>query len=706
MQFQQIQTLFLLLVCMAFSWQSIAQITPPDVAKKPKQLEKHGQIRTDDYYWLNERENPEVIAYLEAENAYAEQALASADDLRKNLFQEIKGRIKETDLSVPYFLNAYFYYSRFEEGKEYPIYCRKKGSLDAAEEIMVDVNQMAEGHEFYSLFPSGVSDDNQWLALLIDTVGRRQYTLMFKNLLTGEVLSEQIPHATSVAWAADNKTVFYGVQNTTTLRDEKIYKHVLGTPSSQDVLIFEEKDETFYTNVYRSKSKEYIIIYSQSTVSSEYQLLKANNPTGQFQVFYPRERDHLYSVDHYQDAFYVLTNWEALNFRLMTTTTNPADWNKTKWKNFIAHRPDVLIEDIEIFKDFLVLEERQNGLAQIRIMPWNGTGEHYLDFGEPTYLAYLSTNPEFDTPLLRFSYTSLTMPNSTYDYDMNTRNRVLLKQQEVLGGFNAADYQAERIYATAADGTRIPISLVYKKGLVKDGNNPLWLNGYGSYGISSDATFSLARLSLLNRGFVFAIAHIRGGQEMGRQWYEDGKMFKKMNTFTDFIACADYLVQQQYTNPQKMFAQGGSAGGLLMGAVINLRPDLFKGVIAQVPFVDVVTTMLDESIPLTTGEYDEWGNPNNLDSYNYMLSYSPYDNIAAKAYPNLLVTTGLHDSQVQYFEPAKWVAKLRDVKTDNNLLILKTDMSAGHGGKSGRFKSLEDVAYNYAFVLSLLGITE
>ena len=673
-------------------------------AKKiDKILEKHGHQRNDPYYWLNDRENPEVIAYIEAENAYTEAQMASTKKFQEKLYQEMVGRIKQTDESVPYFVNGYFYYSRFEEGQEYPIYCRKKDNLDSEEEIILNVNILAKDHEYYSVASLSVSDDKNILAFGVDTVGRRQYTIYFKNLQTGEIMADAIPLTTGGGvWSADNQTFFYTVKDEVTLRSHKILKHRLGTEISSDIEVFYEEDETFDTSIYRTKSKKYLVIASHSTLTSECRFLEANNPNGEFQIIQTRETEHEYSVDHFEEDFYIVSNWEAKNFRLMKTPVEKTE--KSNWTEIIPNRDDILLEGLDIFKEYLVLSERKNGLNALRIIKWDDKSEHYLDFGEPAYTAWTSINPEFDTKTLRYGYSSMTTPVSTYDYNMETKEKTLLKQQEVVGDFKPSDYLTERLYATAQDGTKVPISLVYKKGIKKDSKNPLLLYGYGSYGISIDPYFSSVKLSLLDRGFVYAIAHIRGGEEMGRQWYEDGKMFKKKNTFTDFIDCVEYLIKENFTNPNHLFAYGGSAGGLLMGAVMNMRPDLFKGVIAAVPFVDVVTTMLDDSIPLTTSEYDEWGNPNNKDSYDYMLSYSPYDNVEKKDYPNLLITTGLHDSQVQYWEPAKWIARLREMKTDDNLLLMKTDMGAGHSGKTGRFKQYEDSAFEYAFLLKLAGI--
>jgi oligopeptidase B len=684
---------------------SAGEPNPPVAKVVPFNLEAHGDVRVDNYYWLNERDNPEVIAYLEAENAYTDTVMAHTKDLRETLFEEIKGRIKQNDQTVPYKLDDYYYYSRYEEGREYPIYCRKKGSLDAEEEIMLDVNAMAEGYEFFSVRGREVSSGQNLLAYAVDSVGRRIYTVHFKNLDTGEVLEDALPEATgAMAWANDNKTLFYAKKDLTTLRSYRIYKHVLGTDPAEDELVFEETDDTFSCYVWKTKSKRYVMIESYQTLSSELRYLDADDPNGEFTVFLPREPDHEYSIDHYQDKFFIRTNWNAKNFRLMQTPVTKTD--KANWSEVIPNRDDVLLEGFEIFEDYLVVQERKDGLIRLRIRPWSGEAEHYLDFGEPAYLAYIGTNPEFKTSLLRFVYSSMTTPRSTFDYDMASRKKTLLKQDEVLGGFDAANYQTERLYATARDGVKVPISLVYRKGAREAGGNPLLLYGYGSYGYSMDATFSAPRLSLLDRGFVYAIAHVRGGEEMGRWWYEDGKLLKKKNTFNDFIDCAEFLVEQGYAASDKLFAAGGSAGGLLMGAVLNMRPELFKGVVARVPWVDVVTTMLDESIPLTTAEFDEWGDPRDKTYYDYMLSYSPYDNVGAKEYPNLLVMTSLHDSQVQYFEPAKWVAKLRAAKTDHNRLLLKTNMDAGHGGASGRYKRYRETAFQYAFLLDLAAHTK
>jgi oligopeptidase B len=676
---------------------------PPIAAIKPHQLTSPFGTRTDNYYWLNEPENQEVLDYLNAENAYFEEQMAPAKGLQEKLFQEIKGRIKEQDESVPYRHNGYYYYTRYEEGGEYPIYCRKQGSLSAPEEVLLNANEMGQGESYFDIGDFEVSDDNQLLAYSTDTVSRRLYTLRFRNLQTGQLYPEEIPNTSGeTVWAADNQTVFYTRKDVETLLPFQVYRHTLGTDPAQDVLVYEELDNTFYTGVGRTKSHQYIVLQMSSTMSSETRYLPADRPTEEPRVFLAREDDHLYDIEHFEDHFYILSNAGAPNFQLLKTTVTNTD--KSAWQTVIAHRPDVFLENMELFREYLVLGERKEGLLQLRVMRWQDGQEHYLNFGEPTYTAGISINPEFDTTVLRYGYTSLTTPHSTFDYDMTARTKTLLKEQTVLGGFSKEDYVTERLYAPALDGTRIPISIVYKKGFRQDGQAPLLQYAYGSYGLSMDATFSSARLSLLNRGFAYAICHIRGGQELGRQWYEDGKKLKKMNTFTDFTDCSKFLIDQRYTSPEKLFAMGGSAGGLLMGAVVNLHPEYYKGIVAAVPFVDVVTTMLDETIPLTTGEYDEWGNPNQQAYYEYMLSYSPYDQVKAQAYPNMLVTTGLHDSQVQYFEPAKWVAKLRTLKTDQNLLLLHTDMEAGHGGASGRFKSITDTARQFAFMLLLLGV--
>lgn len=680
-------------------------LNPPIAKTIPVTLAEHGRSRVDPYDWLSERDNPDVLAYLEAENDYARAVMAHRATFEDALFEEIKGRIKQTDLSVPYKLDGYYYYTRYEEGKEYPLYCRKRETLEAGEEIMLDVNVLAEGHEFFAIGGVAVSFARDLLAYAFDTQGRRIYTVRFKNLTTGESLDDVLEHVTgNVAWANDNETLFYGKQDPRTLRACQVFRHRLGRDPSADALVFEEEDETFSTTVFKTKSKQYLMIASHQTVSTEYRYLPADHPDGEFSVFLPRERFHEYDVDHHGDSFYIRTNREAKNFRLMKTPIRHTD--RSSWQEVLPHRDDVLLESFELFRDFLVAEERRRGLVRFRVIPWNGEGEHDVDFGEPAYSAALGDNPEVNTSTLRYEYTSMTTPDSVYDYDMNTREKVLLKQEEVLGGFEVSRYATERTWATAPDGQQIPVSLVYRKNLRNPGGNPLLLYGYGAYGISMDAGFRSPRLSLLDRGFTFAVAHVRGGEEMGREWYETGKLFHKKNTFTDFIACAEHLVQRGYAAQEHVYAMGGSAGGLLMGAVVNARPELFHGVVAQVPFVDIMTTMLDTTIPLTTGEYDEWGDPNRQEDYEYMLSYSPYDNVTEQAYPHLLVTTGLHDSQVQYWEPAKWVAKLRRVKTGGNRLLLKTNMDAGHGGASGRFRRYKELAFIYAFLLDLAGLAE
>lgn len=680
-------------------------------------LEEHGQTRVDPYFWMRltdeqkvaehpDKQTQGVIDYLNQENEYTKKVMAHTESMQSMLYDEIVGRIKQTDESVPYFSNGYWYYTRFEEGGEYPIYCRKNGSLEADEEVMMNVNEMAKGHEYFSAYPAGITMDNKILAIAEDTLSRRIYTIRFKNLETGEYLDDIIENTTGGgAWANDHQTFFYTSKNKVSLLSEKIYRHRLGTVQENDALVYHEKDPSYYIGVYKSKSDDYIIIYNSSTLISDYHILKADDPDGAFKQFIPRDsKAHEYSIQHFKNRFYVLTNRSAKNFKLMEVSEdNTAEEN---WTEVIAHRSDVLLEGIELFDNYMVVDERKNGLTNLKIINQTTNEAHYLDFGEAAYTAYVSTNAEFNTQTLRFGYTSMTTPSSIFDYDMETKAKTLMKQQEVVGGHNPQDYVTERLWATARDGVKIPLSIVYKKGWKKDGQSPLLQYAYGSYGNTIDASFSSVRLSLLDRGFAFAIAHIRGGQMMGRQWYEDGKMFKKMNTFNDFIDCSKFLIEEKYTSVGKLYAQGGSAGGLLMGAVVNMAPELYNGVLAAVPFVDVVSTMWDESIPLTTNEFDEWGNPKNLESYEYMLSYSPYDNVTDQEYPNMLVTTGLFDSQVQYWEPAKWVAKLRDHKTDNNILILDTDMEAGHGGASGRFKRFKTTALEYAFLLNLEGVEE
>jgi len=689
--------------------------TPPIARKEAYNMEAHKDVRVDNYYWMKltdeqktaeipDPQTQEVIDYLEAENAYTSDKMSHLSGFRAELFDEIVGRIRQTDMSVPYFENGYYYVTKFEEGKEYPIHTRHKENLDADPEVMLDVNLLADGLDYYAARGLNVSPDNKVLAYGEDKVSRRIYTLKFKNLKTGAMLPDVIENTSGgLTWANDNKTIFY-TRKDASLRSFKVFRHVMGTPADSDVEVYHEEDETFSCYVYKTKSKKFLVIGSFATLSNEYRVLSADNPSGEFSIFQERERDLEHNISHYDGKWYIVTNKDgAKNFKVMVTPE--AKTTKDNWKDFIAHKDDVLISGIEIFKDYLVINERSDGVTKIKVAPWSElSSAHYVNFGEDTYAAFTSRNPEFDTEQVRLFYSSLTTPSSTYDYNMVARNLDLKKQQEVVGDFNKEDYISERLEVTARDGVKIPVSLVYKKGFKKDGTRPVLLYSYGSYGSSTDPYFSSVRLSLLDRGFAYAIAHIRGGQEMGRQWYDDGKMLKKKNTFYDFIDAGQFLVDNKYAADDKLFCLGGSAGGLLVGAVINMAPELWAGAIAAVPFVDVITTMLDETIPLTTGEYDEWGNPNEKIYYDYIKSYSPYDNIEKKGYPNLLVTTGYHDSQVQYWEPAKWVAKLRDYKTDDNLLLLHTEMGAGHGGKSGRFERYKETALEYAFLIDLAGV--
>lgn len=683
----------------------------PDAHQKDSVLVIHEHTRTDPYFWMRltdeqkmaEHPDPQtwkVLEYLNKENTYTKAVMQDTEELQDNLYKEIIGRIKQDDKSVPYFKNGYWYYTRYEEGKEYPIYARKKGSMESKEEVMLNVNEMAKGYDYYSVNGLEISPDNKLLAYGEDTLSRRIYTTRFLNLETGEYLNDEIPNTMgSGAWANDNQTFFYTTKNKTSLLPEKVYRHKLSDDIAKDELVYEEKDPSFYIGVYKSKSDEYVIIWNQSTISNDYYILDADRPQGEFRQFASREKGHEYQINHFDDKFYVVTNRDAKNFRLMET---PEDLtSEENWKEVIPHRKDVLLTEVEVFNDHLVVSERENALTNLRVIDQKNGKEHYLKFEEPAYVAYAYQNPEFNTNKLRFIYSSLTTPNSTMEYNMDTKEKEVLKREEVVGGHDPEQYITERVFAEAEDGVKVPITLVYNKNTKKSPDTPTLLYGYGSYGSSIDPWFSSDRLSLLDRGFIYAIAHIRGGQEMGRDWYENGKMFNKINTFTDFIDSADYLIDNGYTSQNHLYAMGGSAGGLLMGAVVNMAPEKFNGVIAAVPFVDVVSTMLDETIPLTTNEFDEWGNPKNRDSYEYMLSYSPYDNVKAQDYPHMLVTTGLFDSQVQYWEPAKWVAKLRDCKTDDNLLLLHTNMEAGHGGASGRFKRYKEKALNYAFLLKL-----
>jgi len=687
------------------SGETAASLAPPLAKKVPHALTAHGETRIDDYYWLNERDNPEVLAYLKAEDEYRQQILKHTETLQKTLYEEMVGRLKQDDSSVPYLLNGYYYYLRYEHGQEYALYARKKGSPEAPEEVMLNGPQMAQGTSFFGLAGISPSLDNRLLAYGVDTVSRRLYTLCFKDLSTGETLPDAVPNTDGgAAWAADSRSVLYVVKDTTTLRPFLVRRHVLGTDPREDKDVYEEKDVTFELDVYPSKSREFIMIASDSTLTDEVLFLPAARPDEAPRVFQPRVTDMKYAADHAGNAFVILTNWQARNFRLMEASV--AATGRDAWREIVPHREDVLLEDCDAFSDYLALQERRNGLTRLRVLDRRGGEGRSPEFAESVYVVALENNREQATSRLRYAYTSLTTPDSVYEFDMASGGTTLIKRDEVLGGFDSANYRAERLLATAADGVKVPISVVYRLGFERNGRAPLLLYGYGSYGASNDPEFSPSVISLLDRGFAFAIAHIRGGQEMGRSWYEDGKLLKKKNTFTDFIACAEFLVAEKYTSPDRLFARGASAGGLLMGAVANLRPDLFRGVIAGVPYVDVITTMMDPSIPLTASEYDEWGNPADRAYYDYMLSYSPYDQVTRQDYPALFVTTGLHDSQVQYFEPAKWVAKLRAYKTDSNPLLLYVNFSGGHGGASGRFERLRETAMLYAFVLDLAGVKD
>ena len=685
----------------------------PIADKKSIKLEKHGDVRIDDYFWmrlsdeqkkaeLKDEQTLNVVDYLNEENTYYEKVSAYTKDFQEVLFQEMKGRIKEDDSSVPYKDNGYYYITSYKTGNQYPIYSRKKDSLEANQEIIFDVNQMAKGFDYYQLGGLNISENNKLVVFATDTISRRQYTLRVKNLETGEIYKDIIENTTGGSvWANDNKTIFYTKKDPVTLRSEKIFRHLLGTSASEDIEVFHEKDETFGTYVTKSKSNKFIIIGSYNTVSSEAQFLDADNPTGNFNMLQPRVRDLEYSVAHYENDFYLLTNKDsATNFKLMKTPINSS--GKENWIDVIPHRKDTLLEDFSIFKDYLILEERNNGLNKIRIKRWDNKEDYYLPFDEETYSVGVYANPEFDTDIIRYSYNSMTTPASVIDFNLTNKSKDIKKEQEVLGGkFQKENYVSKRIWANTRDGKKVAISLVYHKDTKLNNETPLMQYAYGSYGYTISDGFSTTRLSLLDRGFVFALTHVRGGQYLGREWYDDGKMLQKKNTFTDFIDCSKYLIENNYTSSEHLYAMGGSAGGLLMGVIVNMNPELYNGVIAAVPFVDVITTMLDESIPLTTGEYDEWGNPNIKEYYDYIKSYSPYDQISAASYPNMLVTTGYFDSQVQYWEPAKWVAKLRDLKTDNNLLFLNTNMDAGHGGASGRFDALKETAKEYTFFLAL-----
>jgi len=688
-------------------------ITPPIAEKVATKLEKHGDTREDNYFWMRlsddqknakdkDEQTQKVYDYLNAENKYYDEMTADTKEFQEYLFEEMKGRIKEDDESVPYKKNGYYYITRYEKGGQYPIYTRKKESLEAEEEVLFNVNDEAKGYDYFQLGGLNVSPSNKLVAYATDTVSRRQYFLKIKNLETGAIYDDKIENTTGGSvWANDNKTLFYVKKDPVTLRSSQIYKHVLGTDASKDVLVYEEKDDTFGVFVTKSKSKKYLVIGSYNTVSSEYQVLNAATPNGDFKVIQPRERNLEYDIAHYGDHFYIKTNKDgATNFKLMKTPENATE--KSNWVDVIPHREDTLFEDFSIFKDYLVLEERNEGLNKIRIKRWDNTADYYLPFGEETYSAGVYGNPEFDTDIIRYSYNSMTTPSSVIDFNMATKAKDVKKEQEVLGGkFNKENYISKRLWVPARDGKKVALSIVYHKDTKIDKNTPILQYAYGSYGYTVNDGFSTTRLSLLDRGFVFALAHIRGSQYLGREWYEDGKMLNKKNTFNDFVDCSKYLIANNYTSPEHLYAMGGSAGGLLMGAVVNMNPELYNGVIAAVPFVDVISTMLDDSIPLTTGEYDEWGNPNNKEYYEYIKSYSPYDQVKAQNYPNILITTGLHDSQVQYWEPAKWIAKLREYNTSDKPLFLHTNMEAGHGGASGRFDALKETAEEYTFFLSL-----
>jgi len=675
---------------------------PPVAEKRPHELEAHGDVRRDDYYWLRERSNPQVRAYLEAENAYTDAVMAETEALQAELFEELKNRIQPDDSTVPARFHGYYYYTRYEEGLEYPIHCRRKGSPEAPEEIILDVNQVAEGHDFCSVRGVAVSPDSRLLAWAVDTIGRRKYSIRVTDLESGEQLADFIPEVTgNLVWANDNRTLFYGKQDPETLRAYQIYRHVLGTDPVEDVLVYEETDPTFSVYVWKTRSERYIMIDSEHTLASEYRFLDADDPAGTLRMIAPRERGVEYSVSNVGDRFLIRTNLGAENFRLMEApVTSPG---RESWREVIPGREDVFLQGVDVFADFMVLTERRDGLRHLRIVPFDGGEDYEIEFDEPAYVTWVDDNEEMETSTLRYGYSSLNTPETIYDLDLATGERTLMKREKVRGGFDPTNYVVERLWAPARDGVKVPISLVYRRGMERDGSNPLLLYGYGSYGASMEAWFRPEVVSLLDRGFSYAIAHVRGGQELGRKWYEDGKLLHKKNTFTDFIDCGRFLVEERYTAPERLFAMGGSAGGLLMGAVANMAPELFRGIIADVPFVDVVTTMLDEDIPLTTAEFDEWGDPKKREYYDYMLSYSPYDNVTARDYPAMLVITAFEDSQVQYWEPAKWVAKLRATKTDDNPLLFKIEMkAAGHGGVSGRFRRYHETALEYAFMLAIL----
>lgn len=681
-----------------------SQLKPPLAERSPKSYSIHGKNVVDDYHWLKDRANPKVIAYLEAENAYTEGTMRPTEALQAKLFTEMKGRLKETDLSVPYRIDDYYYYSRTFEGKQYNVHCRKRGSLDAKEEVLLDQNDLAAGQEYFRLGVYRVSPSHKLLAYSTDTDGSEAFNLRVKDLDSGKLLKDEIRNTYySVAWGNDDQTIFYTVLDSAK-RPYKVFRHVLGSDSATDQLVYHETDEGFHVDLSKTRSGKYILIQSHSMTTKEWRFVEADKPLGDWRIVQPRIQGLEYSVEHHGDQFYIVANDNARNFKLVRAPVSSPD--KANWTDVIPHRPEVKIEGVEAFAEHLVISERSGGLTNLRVRGVADSVEHLIAFPEPVYTVAAVDNEDFKTSTLRFSYTSLVTPRSVFDYDMKARTRQMMKQEEVLGGYDPTKYESARLHAKAADGTNVPISLVHHKGLKLDGRNPMLLYGYGSYGMSMDPRFIAYRLSLLDRGFVYAIAHIRGGGEMGRPWYEDGKLMKKRNTFEDFIASAEHLIQLGYTSPQRLAIQGGSAGGLLMGAVTNMRPDLFRAVVAHVPFVDVMNTMLDPSIPLTVIEYEEWGNPNQRDAYDYMLSYSPYDNVEAKSYPDILITAGLNDPRVGYWEPAKWAAKLRATKTDSNRLLLKTNMGAGHGGASGRYDYLKEIAFVYAFVLDSMGLAE
>ncbi len=693
------------------------EFQPPVAAVRPHIVASPHGDRTDPYYWLrdDERTNPEVLAYLAAENAYWERCTAAGKPFENALYEEIISRVKQDDSSVPYRMHGYWYHTRFAPGQEHPIFGRRKGSLEAPEDVMLDANLLAVGHDYYRIGAMEISPDSEWLAFCEDTVGRRQYTLRFKNLRTGEILDTAISDVESdLAWANDNRTILYVAKDPETLLGLYVKKHVLGQDPRHDTLAFEQTDKSFYTGVSKSKSERFIFIHMESTVSSEWQYAHADDPALEFRTFLPHERDHEYQLEHLGGVFIVRTNWQAKNFRLMQVPIGQ-NGDRAGWRDVVPHRDDTFIEDFDVFNGFLAVSVRSGGLAKISIAPWTpggavqggavqGGAEFFIASDEAAYATSLSVNAELDTEIVRYAYSSLTTPTTIYDYNVRTGEKILLKRDPVVGSFDPANYRTEFLFAMARDGTRIPVSLVYRNGLARDGSAPLLQYAYGAYGLSTDPSFSSARLSLIDRGFIYAIAHVRGGQEMGRAWYDNGRKLHKMNSFADFIDVTRHLVAERYAAKDKVFAMGGSAGGLLMGAIANLSPDDYRGIVAQVPFVDVVTTMLDDSIPLTTNEYDEWGNPNEREDYGYMLSYSPYDNVRAQGYPAMFVTTGLWDSQVQYYEPAKWIARLRALKTDPTPVFLHVDMEAGHGGKSGRFKRYREIAMEYAFMLDQAGI--